>query len=200
MTDYYALLGLPRRPWIDPDLLKQKFLALTAEHHPDHAAIDPAENRAAQEHYAELNAANACLRSPKDRLTHLLQLEEGSRPSELQNVPGELMKVFMDVSDLCRAADKFLAQKREATSPLLKVQLFEQGQEVSEKVAALQAKLGASRDELIGRLKQVDRRWDGSVGTAKASMLAELEELRRLFGFYDRWLAQLQERSVQLAL
>ena len=28
MPDYFALLNEPRRPWLDADLLKQKFLAL----------------------------------------------------------------------------------------------------------------------------------------------------------------------------
>jgi hypothetical protein len=30
--------------------------------------------------------------------------------------------------------------------------------------------------------------------------LARLEEIRRLLGFYDRWIGQLQERFVQLAM
>ena len=35
MTDYFALLGETRRPWLDTEALKAKFLTLTASVHPD---------------------------------------------------------------------------------------------------------------------------------------------------------------------
>jgi len=35
MTDYFALLDEPRRPWLDVSSLKQKFLARSSEVHPD---------------------------------------------------------------------------------------------------------------------------------------------------------------------
>ena len=58
MTDYFALLNEPRRPWLDPDSLKKKFLALAAGIHPDriHNA-DELEKAEANRRYAELNAA-----------------------------------------------------------------------------------------------------------------------------------------------
>jgi len=103
MTDYFALLKEQRRPWIDPDLLRQKFLALSAEVHPDrvHGAQE-SEKRAAQERYAELNAAYNCLREPKERLAHLLELETGAKPKQVQNVPPDLMDAFMEITNICR--------------------------------------------------------------------------------------------------
>src|SRR5439155_11517153 len=35
VVDYFELLGEPRRPWIDPGLLKSKFLHRSAQVHPD---------------------------------------------------------------------------------------------------------------------------------------------------------------------
>ena len=57
MPDYFALLNKPRRPWLDADLLKQKFLALASDLHPDrvHNASE-AEKSEATKRYAELNA------------------------------------------------------------------------------------------------------------------------------------------------
>ena len=79
MTDFFALLDEPRRPWLESELLKQKFLALSATVHPDRVHnLGDAERAAAQERYTELNAAYNCLREPKDRLHHLLQLELGA--------------------------------------------------------------------------------------------------------------------------
>lgn len=82
MTDYFVLLGEQRRPWLDPDSLKRKFLALSAELHPDrfHGA-DDAEKRSAQQGYAELNQAYNCLRRPKERLRHLLESKLAPHPN-----------------------------------------------------------------------------------------------------------------------
>ena len=69
MTEYFALLEEPRRPWIEPDPLKAKFLALSAKTHPDrvHTASE-AEKEAASARYAELNAAWQCLGDTRQRL------------------------------------------------------------------------------------------------------------------------------------
>src|SRR5712675_2780384 len=123
MTDYFALLREQRRPWIDPELLKQKFLGLSAEVHPDQVhGGEESEKRVAQEHYAELNAAYNCLREPKERLAHLLELETGAKPRQVQNVPPDLMDAFMEITNVCRGADAFLAEKNATTSPLLRLQ------------------------------------------------------------------------------
>src|SRR5437868_8581649 len=83
MTDNFSLFNEPRRPWLDADLLKQKFLKFSAEVHPDkiHNASD-GEKAAANKRYAELNAAYNCLREPKERLLHLIELELGAKPKD----------------------------------------------------------------------------------------------------------------------
>ena len=57
MTDNFALLNEPRLPWLDPDLLKEKFFPLSAPFHPDriHNASD-AEKLSANQRYAELSS------------------------------------------------------------------------------------------------------------------------------------------------
>src|SRR5438105_4306005 len=103
MTDYFALLNESRRPWIDSDSLKQKFLALSSGVHPDRVHNSgEAERREAQELYTNLNAAYNCLREPKSRLQHLLELEQGIKPANIESIPPDLMELFMEVSQLCR--------------------------------------------------------------------------------------------------
>ena len=76
MLDYFALLRTPRRPWLDADSIKQTFFTLSAELHPDRVhTADAAEKHTANERSAELNAAYQCLREPRERLRHLLELE-----------------------------------------------------------------------------------------------------------------------------
>ena len=202
MTDCFALFNEPRRPWLDPEALKQKFLTFSAQSHPDrvHNASD-AEKGAAQQRYAELNAAYNCLREPKERLAHLLELEQGTKPKEIQDIPPALMDRFLEVSQLCRQADGFLAEKGSVTSPLLKVQMFERAQEWSERLAASQGQISSWHESLLVELRELDARWmsHGERSAARELFLQRLEELSRLFSYYTRWSGQIQERIVQFS-
>lgn len=200
MTDHFARLQVARRPWLDEGMLKGKFVALSSELHPDRAHGDEEQWRSTQLRYTEINAAYACLRDPRKRLSHFLELELGSAPSELQSVPDDLMNVFFEVGRLCRSIDHFLMERVAAVSPLLKVRLFERGQAMSEEISAFQARLAAARAELIARLKEQDVLWEQAEPQKRGTSLKDLDEIRRLLGFYDRWIAQLQERFVQLAI
>jgi hypothetical protein len=100
----------------------------------------------------------------------------------------------------CRSADGFLAEKSNATSPLLQVQLFERGQEWMEKLNALQQKLNGLHGRLMDELRSLDAEWMQSDATARRSLLVKAEELYRLFGYFNRWNKQIQERVVQLSI
>src|ERR1051325_10772034 len=117
MIDYFALLHEPRRPWIDADVLKTRFLELSAEAHPDrvHGAAE-AIKKEAQEQFLELNAAYNCLREPKSRVQHLLELELGAKPREVQEIDPNKMKLFVAAGQLCREVHQFLAQRTQVTS------------------------------------------------------------------------------------
>jgi hypothetical protein len=199
--DYFALLDEPRRPWLDADLLKQKFLALSASVHPDkiHSAAE-SEKNAASKKFAGLNAAYNCLAAPKSRILHLLELELGAKPKDIQQIPNDLADMFAEVSAVCRDTDYFLAEKNKTVSPLLQVQLFERAQEWIEKLNALQKKLGSRWEQLLAGLKSVDAKWMAANSEAHRELLDELEKLYRLFGYFNRWNGQIQERVVQLSL
>src|SRR5262249_28202839 len=130
VMDWFALLNEPRRPWLDDELLKKKFLDLSAQFHPDRVHNNPeAERVAAHQCYTELNAAYSILREPKTRLRHLLELELGEKPKEVHGISSDLMEMFQEISRLSREADAFLAEKAKTTSALLQVQLFERSQQ-----------------------------------------------------------------------
>jgi len=201
MTDNFALLNEPRRPWLDADLLKQKFLALSANLHPDkiHSASDAEKNVAAKK-FAELNVAYNSLLEPKSRLLHLLELELGTKPKDIQTIPSALADLFAEVSMVCRSADTFLAEKNKVTSPLLQVQLFERGQDWIEKLNLLQKKLSELREQLTDELKSLDAKWISADADSHKEILPKLEALYRLFGYFNRWNGQIQERVIQLSL
>jgi len=200
VVDYFALLEEPRRPWLDPDLLKQKFLSISAELHPDrvHGASSD-DKRNAQLRYTDLNTAYQILREPKDRLAHLLELESGKKPPTIQSAPADLMELFLEVGAICRDADKLAEQKKGESSPLLQAGLFERGLAFSEKLAALQEKVKARSAVVESSLREIDSRWN-SPAHDRQSALRDLESLYRTMSYLSRWSVQLQERFVRLAL
>ena len=199
MTDYFALLNEPRRPWLEPELLKEKFLALSARFHPDRVHnLGEAERAAAQERYTELNAAYNSLREPKERLEHLLELELGALPKDVQRIPSDLMDLSLEVGKACREADDFLAEKAKVTSPLLQVTFFERGEEFADSLRRLRQRVNSLEDQLTGELQRIDAAWQADAAGRKA-LLPRLEELYRLFSYFARWSAQIQERVVRLS-
>jgi DnaJ-domain-containing protein 1 len=200
MTDYFTLLNESRRPWLDPDLLKRKFLVLSANAHPDkiHSASE-SDKTAATKIFTGLNAAFNCLVEPKRRLLHLLELESGAKPKDIQQIPSALADLFAEVATVCHKADSFLAEKSKVTSPLLQVQLFERAQDWIEQLNSLQRKLNELREQLTDELKSLDAKWVAADATTQRELLPKLEELYRLFSYFNRWNNQIQERIVPLS-
>ena len=206
MADYFELLGQPRRPWLDPELLKSAFLSLSEKLHPDRIHQSSVEEKQrAQERYAQLNSAYQCLLQPRDRLQHLLELETGAKPSAIQNALPAFMNLFLEIGGLCQAADKLIEEKHATASPLLRVSLFERGQQLAERIQALQEKLRTLSATHETALREMNPAWEtappvGDPSRAAALPLAELEENYRAFSYLSRWSAQLQERFVELAV
>jgi DnaJ-domain-containing protein 1 len=205
MTDYFALLGEPRLPWLDADHLKARFHALSTVAHPDRfqGASGP-EMEEANRRFAELNAAYNCLRETKDRLLHLIELESGSKPRDVQRIPPGTMDLFAEVGQMCRDVDGFLVEKTRTTSPLVKVQLFEQAMEWTDRLNALQRTLNVRRDELECELRQMEETFKPSPGITQEARAASLplerlEQIYRIFSYLSRWTGQIQERIVQLS-
>jgi curved DNA-binding protein CbpA len=206
MTNYFALLEEPRRPWIEPDPLKAKFLALSASAHPDrfHAAPE-AGKQAAAARFAELNAAWQCLRDTKERLLHLLQLERGLKPEVIENVPPDFTSTFMEAGRFCQELDRFLLERSRASSPMLRVTMFNQSMEWTQRVNMVLPRLTSQRAGLEEELKAMNPLWaaappDGFAARAGSLPLDRLEQVYRKWSYVSRWIGQLQERVVQLSL
>jgi curved DNA-binding protein CbpA len=200
MTDYFKLLDESRCPWLDTDLLKQKFLKLSAHTHPDkiHAATE-AEKSAATGTFAELNAAYNCLAEPKARLRHFLELELGEKPKDVQEIPPLLAAVFIKVATACQNADSFLAEKSKVTSPLLQVRYFERSQEWIEQLNTLRKQIEGFDAQTVDVLKALNVKWQTNYTAKRAEVLQMAELTYQAFGFFNRWRNQIQERITRLS-
>ena len=203
--DNFALLGQPRLPWLDPAALKAAFLEQSARLHPDrvHAATAE-EQEAATGRFAELNAAYNCLREPKERLLHLLELETGTPPANVQSVPADTLDLFMETGQICRQTDQFLTARSRAVSPLARAQMFEQGLEWTARLQGLQERIQLRREQLLAELRLMNDAWISapsapSAARALALPLRRLEEMGRIFSYIARCGGQLQECLAQLS-
>jgi DnaJ-domain-containing protein 1 len=205
VIDNFALLGQARRPWIDADFLKAAFLEISSRMHPDRvAATAEPEHEAVTRHYAELNAAHNCLRDPKARVLHLLELELGAPPANIQDIPAGTMDLFLQVGRECRSADEILAGKPREQSPLLQARWCEKGMACTEALGVLQHRIHSRRDELLAELKSMNDAWNtapppGSPDRAGALPLRRLEEIGRELSYTTRWSGQIHERIALLS-
>ena len=69
-----------------------------------------------------------------------------------------------------------------------------------EKLQQLQQNLNLFHQQLINELHALDESWvQAATAANRRPLLARLEELYRLFGYFNRWNSQIQERIVQLS-
>jgi curved DNA-binding protein CbpA len=200
VKDLFALLGVPRRPWLDAELLKERFLSLSGNCHPDriHQATE-AEKREAQDRFAELNQSYQSLLDPRERLLHLAELELGAKMSDIQAVPPDLMTLFFEVGKICREADALLADKTVETSPLLKVRMFGRAQEHIEQLQRIKQKVALSREALLMEIKRIDAGWEATAANEKQRRWRRLQEIAGLLNYSKKWDAQIGERIVRLS-
>lgn len=194
MPDYFALLELPRSPWLESEQVKEHFVRLSAPIHPDHVhQADTSFRKAANEQYAELNAAQRCLSDVSARLRHLLELEGKELPADVGSPPMAISDLFFSIGKALRTADGLLQQKSEGNSPMLRAQLMRNSLPILAALRELISDLERREKELDDRCKSLAERWG-----QKARPIDDLVELLREYGFLRRWLVQLRERSVRL--
>ncbi|MFN3409435.1 MAG: DnaJ domain-containing protein [Limisphaerales bacterium] len=201
MTDHFAALGLPRRPWLDEEAVKEAFHQRSANVHPDRVhQADAATRRAAEENYAALNAAQQCLRKPRERLAHLIQLERGHKPGDCRDLPPSVMGLFAEVGAALRETEAARREKQAAASAVARARVMAAALPQMTRLEALQSRLRDHRDSLLAEARQLDAGWPTDDIPPSAAQLDAVERLYHQLGFVDRWLAQLRERVVQLTL
>ena len=168
MTDAFALLGLERRPWLDPDDVKRRFHERSAPWHPDrHHGADEDKKAEAQRIYSDLNAAHQLLVEPKERLLHLIELERGERPKDIQRIPPGTMDLFMEVGQACRDCDEFLQRRGTSTSPMLRLKSLQEGLEWDGRIEDIMGRVRSREFALLEELRGMDAAWHADSGQGK---------------------------------
>lgn len=185
--NHFERFTLEPRPWIDPAILKDKFLQLSAEAHPDKAPqTDKAE---AEQRFQQTNEAYNILRDTRSRLLHLMELSGRPRQEHVQEVPPVALEFFSTVAATTKRADALVKEKESICSPMLRVQLMDKVLAEIDVMQDLQARLREKIAAIEEALARID--WPAH---PPANSLLSIAETAAALGFLDRWNAQLQER------
>ena len=192
--DFFALLGVPRRPFLDPESVKDVFHRLSRTEHPDQQTAPSTDLDAA---FARLNQAQAALRDPKARLRHLLELEYPQvKLSGPANVPASLADHFAPIHGLLREVDGLLAKKAVAPSALARALLVRGELALRERAEENSAEVDALHAAALDDLRAFDARWEPRPPDAGAV----LHDFYQRFAYLSRWAEQFRERLFQLGM
>ncbi len=140
--------------------------------------------------FAEVNEAYQVLREPKRRLQHLLALED-AEPPRAAAVPREIADLFPRVATLMHAAAAALEQRARAGNALnislAKTAALQTGGEIAAQLEQLRAQQAAALEEL----RQRSHGWE--------AQLPALQQLYLALSYLTRWIAELEEKALQLA-
>ncbi|MBO7392067.1 MAG: hypothetical protein J6U77_06165, partial [Verrucomicrobia bacterium] len=165
--------------------------------HPDKfPQATPEERERISARYAELNAAYQCLSHTRDRLLHLIELETGKPPSDVQRIPPGTSDLFMQIGQTCAQAAAFLEKQPQTDSPILKAKRFVEQMEWTDKLTDFQNQLQGISDKLEEELKRMNTDMENGAPLP----LERLEEIYRSASYINRWTDQIREKIVQLAV
>lgn len=170
-TDYFSMFEMPRKLWIEPVALEQKFLQLSWKLHPDNFVNSTEQERAISlKRSSELNDAYRTLRDPVARIEYLLAVEGTRKNGEnKQQAPPELLE---EVFELNESLDELREAKASGNSTV-----------------ALKQRLDAAEKSFEGKLREVDgqlqaaaHEWDSAVDASaddstRKSVMTRLNDL-----------------------
>ncbi len=157
-TDYFTLLGLPRKYNLDEKEIHRKYLALNRHAHPDFHANDTQEVQNLHLHVsATLNDAYRTLKDPAGRADYLLELLGGKSLAEDKSVPDGFLPTMMmlqeEIADANSADD---SQELERLSKVLQTQHDGLTNHISELFDEYQQGVAcqAIREGLLGEIRK----------------------------------------------
>src|SRR5580692_486637 len=169
--DYFAIFSLPRKLWMERDVLEQKYLQLSWKLHPDNFVNATEEERERSlRRSSELNDAYRTLEDPVARVEYLLGLENMRKEGEhKQQAPPELLEEVFELNES-------LDELREAKSSGGDLGALKTRLESAEK------NFGEKLGEVDAQLQATARDWDAAVDAtsdeaARKKVMGRLNEL-----------------------
>lgn len=170
-TDYFSMFEMPRKLWIEPVALEQKFLQLSWKLHPDNFVNSTEQERAISlKRSSELNDAYRTLRDPVARVEYLLAVEGTRKNGEnKQQAPPELLE---EVFELNESLDELREAKASGNSTVT----------LKQRLDAAEKSFEEKLHEVDGQLQTAAHEWDKAVDasadeSARKGVMARLNDL-----------------------
>jgi curved DNA-binding protein CbpA len=200
LIDSFAILGLDRSLWIDPQDLKDRYVQRAKEAHPDHKT-EPSDAEA-DEKAASINQAFKILENSATRIAHFLILETGHDVTQDRNVPEELISLFMDLGPLFQQADQLIHKVKNETSQILRARHFMAASPLLTKLSNIQSGIVDSLQTIEKKVKELQEAWlNKELRQDPKSRQEILQGLTKIYGtisFSQRWLDTISEKSFEL--
>ena len=193
-TDYFTLLGLPQRLWIDGAELEKLFHQLSWKLHPDNfVRAGEYERELSLERSSQLNDAYRALRDPITRVEYLLahagMRKEGAAK---QQAPPELLE---EVFELNESLDE-LRLVRASSSDGAEIAALKQRLEVEEK------KFETKLYEVDSELKHIATEWDAALDSGaneatKKALMARMNDVLNRRSYIRNLVANVQKELAE---
>ena len=181
VTDCFAVFGLPRRPALAAETLKEKYLQLAALSHPDSGGGNEEKFRMVQEAYK-------ILLDPAARLRYLLELQFGG--VEKKSPPAH-QELFLKVGGALQQARTLQQRLEKSQTSLTRALLAQDREPALRKIREALQSVQEVRRARDGELIALDARWP-------AASAEELADLASGLTFLARWQSELAETEFRL--
>jgi len=188
--DYFTILNVERRPYVDPEILKQNFLKLSEMVHPDkYFNASPEVKDMAMKYSSLINKAYTTLRDPKERLKYIVSLEMGKDAPVSTRASIETMEFFIEASDICNEADRFA---REGTKDP------EKRKELLLKLKDLQKGADERWERIMDEIKEIDKVWVNTPPDQRRPLVGKLLALSHELSYLSRLKTLINEVIIEL--
>jgi len=171
-TDYFAMLGLPRKLTLDADQLEARFHQLSWKLHPDNfVRAGEYERELSLECSAQLNDAFRTLRDPVSRVEYLLGQAGTRREGQhKQQAPPELLE---EVFELNESLDELREARQSGGDPAMRAEL---GRRLENERRGFESKLELVDMELEGLSSDWDRALDANDQATEKKLMDRMNE------------------------
>ncbi len=188
MTDPFAVLGLPARPWLDPEALRSAWLHRSEELH---------RAGRAEEELMAVNRAHQILGNPATRIEQLLA-RGGEEAGAARQITPTVGALFGEVAERLQEADRLLTEvssgASSASSALVRAVRVAQSQDLRAGLEALADRLEEEKTRRERELQRLDGEWARDPGAVRLPLARLALDLT----FLQRWLGQVRERLLRL--
>jgi hypothetical protein len=183
MMDFFAVLRVPARPWLDPDVLRDIYVRLSEALH---------RQAGSQDELVVVNRAYQVLNNPATRVEHLLSVtgaEPGTR--RINPVMGEF---FGRVAGSLQEADRLLGEISLQSSALARALRIQQVHALKADLDNLEQDLAAHQARRLEALRELDQAWQHDPAAAREALAQVAVDLTVL----QKWQGQIRERLLRM--